>query len=314
MKHLSMADHSLLIWSVFGLLIISLLLLDLGIFHRKVHEVKMREAALWSCGWITLALLFNGFVWYEMGHQKALEFLTGYLIEESLSVDNLFVFLVIFSYFAVPKIYHHRVLFWGIMGAVVMRAIFIGSGVLLIQKFHWIVYVFGAFLVITGIRMLMVGEREVHPEKNPFVRMLRKFLPIAEQYHAQHFFIREAGRLCATPLLVVLIVVETTDIMFAVDSIPAIFAITNDPLIIYTSNIFAILGLRSLYFMLAGVMDRFVYLKVGLSFVLAFVGIKMLIVDFYKVPIPIALGVVASILAISIIASLFKGAASKKAS
>jgi len=301
-----MGEHNFLLWIIFGALVIGLLLLDLSVFHRKVHEVKMREALLWSCGWISLALLFNVFVWYSLGQQKALEFLTGYLIEESLSVDNLFVFIVIFSYFAVPKIYHHRVLFWGIMGAVVMRAIFIASGAMLLQKFHWVIYIFGLFLVITGVKMLLFREKEIHPEKNVFVRILKKIVPISDQYAGQRFLIRRDQRLYATPLLIVLVVVETTDILFAVDSIPAIFAITNDPFIVYTSNIFAILGLRSLYFLLAGIMDRFVYLKTGLSFVLCFVGAKMLIVDFYKIPILIALGVVATILAISIIASLIR--------
>ena len=302
-----MGSHQHVMWIVFGFLVLSLLLLDLQVFHRKIHIVRIREALLWSCGWIALALIFNAFVWYTLGEQKALEFLTGYLIEESLSVDNLFVFVVIFSYFSIAPIYHHRVLFWGIMGAVVMRGLFIASGAMLIQRFHWIMYVFGLFLVITGIRMLFYQEREIHPEKNPFVRILKRFLPICDQYEGQRFLIRREGKICATTMLLVLVVVETTDILFAVDSIPAIFAITNDPFIVYTSNIFAILGLRSLYFLLAGIMGRFVYLKVGLSFVLSFIGVKMLIADLYKIPTLIALGVVAAILAISIIASLAKG-------
>jgi tellurite resistance protein TerC len=293
-------------WSVFGALVVALMALDLGVFHRKAHVVKLKEALAFSMGWIALALVFNGFVWYEMGHQKALEFLTGYLIEESLSVDNLFVFIVIFSYFGVASIYHHRVLFWGIVGAVVMRGIFISSGIAFINRFHWAIYIFGAILVITGIKMLFFREKEIHPEKNPVVRIFKKLVPVCSDYDGERFLTRHGGKLCATPLLVVLLVVETTDIMFAVDSIPAIFAITKDPFIIYTSNIFAILGLRSLYFLLADIIDRFEYLKVGLSFVLAFVGTKMLISDYYKMPIGIALGVVAAILATSIIASMVK--------
>ncbi len=295
-----------MMWAVFGVLILGLLFLDLGVFHRKAHVVRLKEALLFSLGWISLALIFNGFVWYEMGHEKALEFLTGYLIEESLSVDNLFVFIVIFSYFKVAPIYHHRILFWGIVGAIVMRAIFIASGLTLISRFHWIIYVFGLFLVVTGVKMLFYREQEIHPERNIFVRLFKRFVPIKTDYEGREFVTREAGRLVATPLLVVLLVVETTDVMFAVDSIPAIFAITNDPFIVYTSNIFAILGLRSLYFLLADIIDRFAYLKVGLAFVLAFVGIKMLISDLYKMPIALALGAVAAILAASIIVSLFK--------
>ncbi len=301
-----MGENQYLMWLVFGVLVAGLLVLDLGVFHRKAHVVKLKEALLFSLGWISLALIFNGFVWYEMGHVKALEFLTGYLIEESLSVDNLFVFIVIFSYFGVASIHHHRILFWGIVGAIVMRAIFIASGLTLIARFHWIIYVFGIFLVITGIKMLLYKEQEIHPEKNIFVRLFKKFVPIKTDYEGKDFITRENGKLMATPLLVVLLVVETTDVMFAVDSIPAIFAITNDPFIVYTSNIFAILGLRSLYFLLADIIDRFQYLKVGLAFVLTFVGIKMLISEFYKIPIAIALGVVAAILAASIVISLVK--------
>jgi tellurite resistance protein TerC len=307
-----MGSHQIILWTVFGLLIIGLLILDLGVFHKRVHIVKVKEALLWSCGWITLAAIFNLVVWYFLGSQKALEFLTGYLIEESLSVDNLFVFIMIFSYFAVLPIYHHRVLFWGIMGAVIMRAIFIASGTILLNAFHWIVYVFGFFLVITGIKMLLFKEKEIHPEKNFVVRLFKKFVPVCNVYEGQSFFVRKEGKLCATTLFIVLIVVETTDVIFATDSIPAIFAITRDPFIVYTSNIFAILGLRALYFLLAGIMDRFVYLKTGLSFVLSFVGIKMLIADFYKMPILIALGVVATILAGSIIASLLKRSPSQR--
>lgn len=308
-----MGDNQYLMWFVFGALIAGLLVLDLGVFNRKAHVVRLKEALLFSCGWIFVALVFNGFVWYELGYQKALEFLTGYLIEKSLSVDNLFVFVAIFSYFSVAPIHHHRILFWGIVGAIVMRAAFIASGIALINKFHWIIYIFGAFLVITGIKMLLFKEREIHPDRNLVVRIFRKIIPIDTDHNARTLFKRKNGRLVATTLFVVLVVVETTDVMFAVDSIPAIFAITRDAFIIYTSNIFAILGLRALYFLLADVMDRFVYLKVGLSFVLAFVGVKMLVSGFYKMPIGIALGVVAAILAASIIVSLAKKPANSPA-
>lgn len=299
-----MGEKQFLMWAVFGALVVTLLVLDLGVFHRREHAVKLKEALLFSCGWIAIALIFNAFVWYEFGSQKALEFLTGYLIEKSLSVDNLFVFVAIFSYFHVAPIHHHRILFWGIIGAVLMRAIFIASGIALINMFHWIIYIFGAFLVITGIKMLLFKEREIHPDRNLVVRLFRKIIPIDTDHEAKTFFKRKNGRLVATTLFVVLVVIETTDVMFAVDSIPAIFAITRDVFIIYTSNIFAILGLRALYFLLADVMGRFVYLKVGLSFVLTFVGVKMLLSGFYKIPIPVALGVIAAILATSIATSL----------
>ena len=301
-----MESQQYILWSVFGVLVIGLLFLDLCVFHKRAHIVRLKEALLFSCVWIAIALIFNIFVYYELGHEKALEFLTGYLIEKSLSVDNLFVFVAIFAYFGIASIYHHRILFWGIVGAIVMRAIFIASGIALINKFHWIIYVFGAFLVITGIKMLFFKEREIHPDRNFFVRALKKFVPIQTKYDGGSFLIRQNGKIFATPLLVVIIVVETTDVMFAVDSIPAIFAVTNDPFIVYTSNIFAILGLRSLYFLLADIMGRFAYLKIGLSFVLAFVGVKMLMVDFYKIPITIALGVVAAILGSSIVISLVR--------
>lgn len=283
-----------------------MLALDLGVFHRKAHAVSVREALAWSCVWIFLALLFGLGVYFVRGGEKALEFLTGYVIEWSLSVDNLFVFLVIFSYFAVPPIYQHRVLFWGILGALVMRAIFIAVGAALLSAFHWMIYVFGGFLVFTGITLLFAGDEKIEPEKNPAVRLLRRFMPITAEYHGQRFFVRINGRRWATPLLLVLVVVETTDVIFAVDSIPAIFAITLDPFIVYTSNVFAILGLRALFFLLAGIMEMFRYLKVGLAFVLCFVGVKMVIVDFYKIPIGISLGVVAGILALSILASLIR--------
>jgi TerC family integral membrane protein len=298
-------SDNLFLWVIFNVFVLGILALDLLVLHRKAHAVSLREALAWSCVWVSLALLFAVGVYFFRGGEKALEFLTGYVIEWSLSVDNLFVFLVIFSYFAVPPIYQHRVLFWGILGALVLRAIFIATGTALLTNFHWMIYVFGGFLIFTGIKLLFAGEEKIEPEKNPAVRLVRRLMNVTPDYHGQQFFIRKDGRLWGTPLLLVLVVVETTDVIFAVDSIPAIFAITLDPFIVYTSNVFAILGLRALFFLLAGVMDMFRYLKVGLSFVLCFVGIKMVIVDFYKIPIGISLGVVAGILGISILASIF---------
>ena len=300
-----MTSDSLFLWVIFNVFVLGMLALDLLVLHRKAHAVSLREALTWSCVWVSLALLFSLGVYFARGGEKALEFLTGYVIEWSLSVDNLFVFLVIFSYFAVPPIYQHRVLFWGILGALVLRAIFIATGAALLANFHWMIYVFGGFLVFTGIKLLFAGEDKVEPEKNPAVRLLRRFIKVTPDYQGQRFFIRKDGRLWATPLFLVLVVVETTDVIFAVDSIPAIFAITLDPFIVYTSNVFAILGLRALFFLLAGVIDMFRYLRVGLSFVLCFIGAKMMLVDFYKIPIGISLGVVAGILGISILASFF---------
>ncbi|HEY1269587.1 MAG TPA: TerC family protein [Candidatus Binatia bacterium] len=293
-----------LLWIGFNLFVLAMLAVDLGVFHRKAHEVSVREALTWSGVWISLALLFNLGIYHFWGSEKALEFLAGYLIEKSLSVDNIFVFLMIFSYFDVPARYQHRVLFWGILGALVMRAIFIAAGAALLSAFHWIIYVFGGFLIITGIKMLFAGDEKLEPEKNPAVRLLRRIMHVTSDYHGQRFTVRRDGRLYATPLLLVLVVVETTDVIFAVDSIPAIFAVTMDPFIVYTSNVFAILGLRALYFLLAGIMHMFRYLKVGLAFVLCFVGIKMLLVDLYKIPIGVSLGIVAGILAVSILFSL----------
>jgi len=294
----------LFLWVAFNVFVLGMLALDLAVLHRKAHAVSLREALISSIVWIALALVFNSGIYYFWGPEKALEFLTGYLIEKSLSVDNLFVFLVIFAYFAVPAMYQHRVLFWGILGALVMRAIFIATGAALLTAFHWMIYVFGGFLIITGIKLLLTGDHKVEPEKNPAVRLLRRVMHVTNEYHGQRFFVRVNGRLWATPLLLVLVVVETTDVIFAVDSIPAIFAITMDPFIVYTSNVFAILGLRALYFLLAGIMDMFRYLKVGLSFVLCFVGVKMMIVDLYKIPVGVSLGLVAGILGLSILASL----------
>jgi tellurite resistance protein TerC len=301
-----MTSDSVYSWLIFNIFVLGMLALDLLVFHRKAHAVSLREAFTWSVVWISLALIFNLGIYYLWGSEKAMEFLAGYLIEKSLSVDNIFVFIMIFSYFAVPAMYQHRILFWGILGALIMRAIFIAAGAALLSAFHWIIYIFGGFLIITGIKMFFAGEEKIEPEKNPAVVLLRRWVPITREFHGQRFFIRIDQRLWATPLFVVLLVVETTDVIFAVDSIPAIFAITLDPFIVYTSNIFAILGLRALYFLLAGILEMFRYLKVGLSFVLCFVGVKMMLVDFYKIPIGVSLGVVAGILAISILASLVK--------
>lgn len=298
----------LTLWIGFNLFVLAMLALDLGVFHRQAHVVSVKEASLWSALWVALALVFNLGVYRWMGPEAGLEFLTGYLIEKALSVDNIFVFVLVFSYFNVPAKYQHRVLFWGILGALVMRGVMIAAGAALIVKFHWIIYVFGAFLVVTGIRMATQEERDIEPEANPVIRLVRRLMPITPQYHGQKFFVREevGGRLrrVATPLFVVLVFVETTDLIFAVDSIPAIFAVTQDPFLVYSSNVFAILGLRALYFLLAGVIHQFHYLKLGLSAVLVFVGAKMLLADLYKIPIGISLGVVAALLALSVAASL----------
>jgi len=299
-----MDSDRLILWIAFNVFVLGMLAIDLGVFHRKAHAVSLKEAGVWSCVWIGLALVFNVGIYYLWGQEKALEFLTGYVIEKSLSVDNLFVFLMVFQYFNTPAEYQHRILFWGIVGALVLRAIFIATGSALLSNFHWMIYVFGGFLVVTGIKMFLQGDEKLEPEKNPVVRLFQRMMPVTHDYHGQSFFITKDGKRHATLMMVVLIVVETTDVIFAVDSIPAIFAITTDPFIVYTSNVFAILGLRALYFMLAGVMEMFVYLKVGLSFVLVFVGIKMISVDFYKIPIGVSLGVIGGILLLSVLASL----------
>lgn len=291
-------------WVLFNVFVLGMLALDLGVFHRHAHEVKIKEALAWSGVWIGTALLFNAGVWFWRGGEDGLAFLTGYLIEKALSVDNVFVFVLIFSAFGVPAVYQHRVLFWGILGALVMRAILIALGVTLIHRFHWIIYVFGAFLVFTGIKMALEKDKEIHPERNVVLLFFRRVLPVTNAYHGQKFLVREEGKWYATPLLVVLLLVETTDLIFAVDSIPAILAITQDGFIVYTSNVFAILGLRALYFALAGVVQMFHYLHYGLSTILVFVGVKMLIVDFVKIPVGVSLGAVALILAASVVASL----------
>ena len=293
-------------WAGFTALVLAMLALDLGVFHRHAHAVKVREAAIWSVVWVTLALAFNGWIAATWGGQRGLEFLTGYLIEKALAVDNIFIFLVIFSSFHVPAAYQHRILFWGILGALVMRALFIFAGAALLAKFHWVMYLFGGFLVLTGGRLLVQRETEPHPEHNPLFRLFTRLVPSVPEDDGGKFLVQRDGRWFATPLLLVLVLIEITDLIFAVDSIPAIFAVTNDPFIVYTSNIFAILGLRAMFFLLAGVMDRFSYLKVGLAFVLMFVGTKMLLTDIYKIPIGLSLGVVVAILASSVIASLLR--------
>jgi len=296
-----------LLWGTFFVVILVMLALDLGVFHRKEHRVGMREAAVWTAVWITLSLAFNAWIWVEDGSQPALEFLTGYLIEKSLSVDNIFVFIVIFSYFRVPEKYHHRVLFWGILGALVMRGVFIGIGAALVSRFEWVLYVFGAFLVYTGIKVIVHRGTDVHPEQNPVVGFFRRFVPMTSDYRDRHFWVREGGRLLATPLLLVLVVVEATDVVFAVDSIPAIFGVTRDPFLVFTSNIFAILGLRAMYFLLADLMGRFEYLPYGLGAVLTFIGLKMLVHHWVEVPIEWSLAAVVFLLTASIVASLLHG-------
>lgn len=297
-------NEQLYIWIGFNLFVLLMLALDLGVFHRKAHEVSMKEALIWSGVWIGLALIFNLILYFWRGPEVGLQFLTGYLIEKSLSIDNIFVFVLLFSYFSVPSKYQHKVLFWGIIGALIMRAIFIAAGTALLEKFHWIIYIFGAFLVFTGIRMAMNQGTKVDPDKNPVVKLFKKLFPVTNEYHGSKFWIREAGKWVATPLFVVLILVEVTDLIFAVDSIPAILAITKDPFIVYTSNVFAILGLRSLYFALAGLMHLFRYLHYGLAAILVFVGGKMLLTDVYKIPVGISLSVIVLILAASVIPSL----------
>ena len=296
----------LLLWIGFSVFLIIMLALDLGVFHKESHVVEFREAMIWSGIWVGLAVLFNIGVFYYFGEVKGLEFMTGYLVEKSLSVDNVFVIALIFTYFSVPRQYQHRVLFWGVIGALIMRAILIAVGATLIREFAWIIYIFGAFLVFTGIKMYFQKNEGIDPDKNPVVRFFKKFIPVTDEYNKEKFFLIKNGKRFATPLFIVLLMVETTDLIFAVDSIPAIFAITQDPFIVFTSNAFAILGLRSLYFALAGVIYKFYYLKAGLSVILVFVGIKMMLIDIFKIPIGISLGFVSLVILISVIASVLK--------
>jgi tellurite resistance protein TerC len=290
-------------WIGFNVFVAIMLVLDLTVFHRKAHTIQFKEAIGWSIFWISLAGAFAVFVYFWRGKPTALDFITGYLIEESLSVDNLFVFLLIFRYFRVPGEFQHKVLFWGIIGALVMRFVFIWAGVALINRFHWIIYVFGAFLVYTGLKLFKQTDSDVQPDQNPVVKAFRKFMPVTKDYVNGYFFVRDNG-LFATPLFLVLIVIETTDVAFAADSIPAILAITRDPFIVYTSNVFAILGLRSMYFALAGMMEAFHYLHYGLAVILTFIGLKMLTSNFYHMPTVVALGVVGGVLLVSVGASL----------
>lgn len=297
-------------WLGFNALILILLSIDLGVFNRKAHDVSVREAMGWSAVWISLALGFGWWIRGAMGPTAMLEFYAGYLVEQALSVDNLFVFILIFSYFKIPGSLQHRVLFWGILGALIMRGLMIGAGAVLLARFHWIIYIFGAFLVFTGVRMAFGDDSDIEPEANPVIRFVRRIFPVSAQFRGEKFFVREplttggAIRLVATPLFVVLALVETTDVVFAVDSIPAVFGVTRNPFLVYTSNVFAILGLRSMYFVLAGVMGKFYLLKYGLSIVLSFVGAKMLLSNVYPLGIGLSLGVVAGVLAGSVLLSL----------
>ena len=295
--------NQLLFWILFNLFVLVMLALDLGVFHRRDHEVKVREAMIWSVVWIAMAGAFAVLVFFWHGHKPALEFVTGYVIELSLSVDNLFVFLLIFRYFKVSPAHQHRVLFWGIVGALIMRGLFILLGVGLIRRFAWVTYFFGALLLFSGIKLFFQEESEIHPESNPVLKIIRKLVPVTKDYEGGKFFVRRAG-LYATPLFVVLIVVETTDVAFAVDSIPAILAITLNAFIVYTSNVFAIMGLRSMYFALAGLMEMFRYLHYGLALVLSFIGVKMLLAHYVEIPTHYALAAVGGILLVSVLASV----------
>ncbi len=294
------------LWVGFNLFVLAMLVLDLGIFHRKAHAVSIREASIWSAVWVALALLFNAGIYFFSGPEHALQFLTGYLIEKSLSVDNIFVFVLLFSYFSVPAAYQHRVLFWGVLGALIMRGILIALGAMLLENFHWVLHLFGAFLIVTGIRMAFNKDEAVHPERNPGLKLVRWVTPVTANYEGDRFLVRRAGKVLVTPLLLVLLVIETTDLVFALDSIPAIFAVSRDPFIVYTSNVFAILGLRSLYFVFANVMGKFYYLKCGLSVVLSFIGVKMVLADIFHIPIGLSLAVIAFVLATALIASIVR--------
>jgi len=291
-------------WLAFCTFVLLMLALDLGVFHKKSREVSLKEALIWSAVWMGLAFAFNAGIYYRHGGEKALQFLTGYLVELSLSVDNLFVFLLVFDYFKVPAQYRHKVLFWGILGALVMRAVFILAGVTLIAKFHWIIYLFGALLIFSGIKMALQRDKEIHPERNPVLRLFRRFMQVTPDYEGSQFFVNQGGTTLASPLFVVLLILESTDLVFAVDSVPAVLAITPDPFIVFTANAFAVLGLRSMFFALEGIMKRFHYLHYGLSAVLVFVGAKMLLGGLYKIPTWVSLLCIVSTVSISIIASL----------
>ena len=301
-----MLSGNIWLWIGFNIFVLAMLALDLGVFHRKAHTVSITEASIWSIVWITLALTFNAGLYFFNRPEPALQFFTGYLIEKSLSVDNIFVFVLLFTYFAVPAAYQHRVLFWGVLGALLMRGIMIVLGAVLLDMFHWIIYLFGAFLIVTGVRMAFHQEAEVHPERNPLLKLVRLILPVTHDYEHDRFVVRRAGQVLVTPLLLVLLAVETTDVIFALDSIPAIFAVTQNPFLVYTSNVFAILGLRSLYFVFANAMGRFSYLKFGLAVVLSFVGVKMVLADIFHIPTALSLGVIAVVLTVAIVTSIMR--------
>jgi len=297
-------NENLILWLGFSVFVAIMLVLDLFVFHKKSHEVKIKEAIIWSMVWISLALIFNYLVYLWFGTEKAMEFLTAYVIEKSLSVDNLFVFIMVFSYFKIESKYQHKILFWGILGALVMRIIFIFAGIQLINNFHWIIYIFGAFLIYTGIKIPFEKDKEIEPDKNPLVRLFKKFMPVTNELHGDKFFVKINAKTFATPLFITLIIIEFTDLIFAVDSIPAVLAISSDTFIVYTSNVFAILGLRALYFALAGIVKYFRFLKYGLAAILIFVGTKMIISGFYKFPVSWSLAIIVGILALSVIVSL----------
>ncbi|HLP74562.1 MAG TPA: TerC family protein [Bacteroidales bacterium] len=298
-------ENKAILWIGFNAFILVMLAVDLGVFHKKAHEVKLKEALTWSAIWIIIALIFNIFIWYQFGKTKAVEYLTGYIIEKSLSIDNIFVFVLIFKAFNVPSTYQHKVLFWGVTGALLMRAVFIFAGVSLIERFHWIIYLFGIFLIYTGIKIARDEGTRIEIENNRVLKLVRRIIPFTNEYHGPKFFIKKE-KTFATPLLLVLVLVEVTDLIFAVDSIPAILAVTNDPFIVYTSNVFAIMGLRSLYFALAGSLKYFIYLHYGLAAILVFVGVKMIISGFFKMNPFISLVIIAVILAVSITASIIR--------
>lgn len=296
-------EQNIFMWVGFLVFVFIMLAIDLGLFNRKSHEIKVKEALIWSAVWIALALIFNAGIYFVKGEEVAVQFLTGYVLEKSLSIDNLFVFLLIFNMFQVKSEYQHKILFWGVLGALILRAIFIMAGVALLHQFHWIIYVFGVFLIFTGIKMLFEKEQKIEPEKNPLIKILKKIMPVSDKYDKGKFFTRIDMKRHATPLLVVLVLIEFSDLVFAIDSIPAILAISDDPFIVYTSNVFAILGLRSLYFALAGILGYFAYLKYGLSAILVFVGLKMTLADFFHVSTITSLLVIAGILLVSVLMS-----------
>ncbi|MEJ7553192.1 MAG: TerC family protein [Aquificaceae bacterium] len=291
-------------WLIFGAVVFTALFLDLSVFHRNPHKISLKEALLLSAFWIALGLAFGVFVYFDRGYDRAVEYFTGYLLEKALSLDNIFVFILIFSYFKVPEEYRHKVLFWGVLGAIVFRAIFIFAGLELIKHFHWVVYIFGVILIVSAIKLLTTEEKEFHPEQTLVYRIAKRLIPLRPHNGDGRFFIKEGGRLYATPMFLALVFVESSDIMFAIDSVPAILAISKDPFVVYTSNIFAILGLRSLYFAAAGVLPLFHYLHYGLSFILGFIGVKMLISEFYKIPVEVSLLLIGSAIFLSVVASL----------